>query len=58
MPQIKPERLAVVHAALGSFAEIPDREWEKASRSFGRVHLRKNDPVYGRYRAVSLSICL
>ncbi len=43
MLEIKPEWLAIVRDALGSFAEIPDQEWEKVSRSFRHLHLRKNE---------------
>lgn len=43
MKQIKPEWLAIVRAALSSFAEIPDAEWEKMSPTLRHVHLKKNE---------------
>jgi CRP-like cAMP-binding protein len=41
--QIKPEWLAAVRAALTALAEIPDEEWEKASRNLRHLHLKKNE---------------
>jgi CRP-like cAMP-binding protein len=43
MKEIKPEWLAIVRATLGSFAEIPDEEWEKAVLNIRHLHLKKNE---------------
>ncbi|MGA2959308.1 MAG: Crp/Fnr family transcriptional regulator [Thermodesulfobacteriota bacterium] len=43
MKQIKPEWLAIVRAALGSFAGIPDEEWEKAILNLRHLRLKKNE---------------
>jgi CRP-like cAMP-binding protein len=43
MKQIKPEWLASMRATLGSFAEIPDEEWEKAILHLRHLHLKKNE---------------
>lgn len=42
MKQIKPEWLALVRRVLGSFAEIPDDEWDKAIPTLSHVHLKRN----------------
>jgi CRP-like cAMP-binding protein len=42
MKPIKPEWLAVLRAALGSFAEIPEEEWTKAVLNLRHLHLKKN----------------
>ncbi len=42
MKQIKPEWLAAMRATLGSFAEIPDKEWQKAIPHLRHLHLKKN----------------
>ena len=43
MKQIKPEWLASMRATLGSFAEIPDEEAEKAALHLRYLHLKKNE---------------
>jgi CRP-like cAMP-binding protein len=43
MKQIKPEWLAAMRATLGSFAEIPDEEWQKAIPHLRHLHLKKNE---------------
>ena len=43
MKQIKPEWLASMRATLGSFAEIPDEEAEKAILHLRHLHLKKNE---------------
>ncbi|HUJ70166.1 MAG TPA: Crp/Fnr family transcriptional regulator [Syntrophorhabdales bacterium] len=43
MDRIKPEWLALVHAALSAFAEIPAEEWERACSSLRHLHLKKGE---------------
>jgi len=43
MKKIKPEWLTTARAALDSFAEIPNEEWEKAILNLRHIHLKKNE---------------
>jgi CRP-like cAMP-binding protein len=43
MKKIEPEWLSSMRAMLDSFAEIPDKEWEKATLHLRHLHLKKNE---------------